>query len=43
VAGFEELRLLREVTGQSRGRVYRYDAYLRLFDDEPTLRARAPT
>ena len=36
VAGFEELGLLREVTGQRRGRVYRYDAYLRLFDDEPT-------
>lgn len=36
VASFEELGMLREVTGQRRGRRYRYDAYLRLFDDEPT-------
>jgi hypothetical protein len=36
VAGFEELGLLREVTGQHRGRRYRFGAYLRLFDDEPT-------
>jgi len=35
VGRFEELGLLREVTGQRRGRLFRYDPYLRLFD-EPT-------
>lgn len=33
VARFEELELLREVTGQRRGRLFRYEPYLRLFDD----------
>lgn len=33
VAGFEELGLLREITGQKRSRVYRYEPYLALFDD----------
>jgi len=36
VARFEELGLLREVTGQKRGRLFRYEPYLRLFDD-PTM------
>lgn len=35
VARFEELELLREVTGQRRSRLFRYEPYLRLFD-EPT-------
>jgi Fic family protein len=35
VARFEELGLLREVTGQRRSRLFRYDPYLRLFDDPP--------
>jgi Fic family protein len=33
VARFEELGLLREVTGQRRSRRFRYDAYLSLFDE----------
>jgi Fic family protein len=33
VARFEELGLLREVTGQRRSRRFRYEPYLRLFDD----------
>jgi cell filamentation protein, protein adenylyltransferase len=33
VAKFQELGLLTEVTGQRRSRVFRYDPYLRLFDD----------
>jgi Fic family protein len=33
VARFEELGLLREVTGQRRSRRFRYDSYLRLFDE----------
>ncbi|MDX6706302.1 MAG: hypothetical protein QOI48_2148 [Solirubrobacteraceae bacterium] len=36
VARFVELGLLREVTGQKRGRLFRYEPYLRLFDD-PTM------
>jgi Fic family protein len=32
---FEELGLLREITGQKRSRIYRYEPYLALFD-EPT-------
>jgi Fic family protein len=43
VAGFEELGLLREVTGQRRGRRYRYDAYLRRFGDEPADDRDGPT
>ena len=35
VARFEELGLLRELTGQRRSRLFRYEPYLRLFD-EPT-------
>jgi Fic family protein len=33
VARFEELGLLRETTGQRRSRVFRYERYLRLFDE----------
>ena len=33
VARFEELGLLREVTGQRRSRLFRYDPYLKLFDE----------
>jgi Fic family protein len=33
VARFEDLGLLREVTGQRRARLFRYDPYLQLFDD----------
>jgi Fic family protein len=40
VARFEELGLLREVTGQRRARRFRYEPYLRLFD-EPAVDAGA--
>jgi DNA-binding IclR family transcriptional regulator len=44
VARFEELGLLREVTGQRRSRLFRYEPYLRLFDEPPSEDdARAPT
>jgi Fic family protein len=33
VAHFEQLGLLREVTGQRRSRLFRYEPYLRLFDE----------
>ncbi len=33
VARFEELNLLAEVTGQRRSRIFRYEPYLRLFDE----------
>ncbi|HEU4598878.1 MAG TPA: Fic family protein [Solirubrobacterales bacterium] len=33
VGGFEDLGLLREITGQKRSRVYRYEPYLALFAD----------
>ena len=39
VARFEELGLLREVTGQRRSRLFRYEPYLRLFDEPPTTSA----
>jgi Fic family protein len=35
VATFEELGLLREVTGQRRSRLFRYEPYLQLFDEPP--------
>lgn len=36
VGRFEELGLLREMTGRRRSRLFRYEPYLRLFDDPPT-------
>lgn len=33
VSAFEELGILREVTGQRRSRIYRYEPYLSLFDE----------
>jgi Fic family protein len=33
VSAFEDLGLLREITGQKRSRMYRYEPYLALFDD----------
>ena len=43
VARFEELGLLREVTGQKRGRLFRYEPYLRLFDDPAVEDSGMPT
>jgi Fic family protein len=34
ISGFEKLGLLREITGQKRSRIYRYEPYLALFDDQ---------
>lgn len=39
VAGFEKAGILREITGQRRSRVYRYEPYLELFE-EPESRPR---
>lgn len=35
VSGFEELELLKEITGRRRSRIYRYQPYMALFDDTP--------
>jgi Fic family protein len=37
VARFEDLGLLREITGQRRSRLYRYEPYLALFDEPPPI------
>jgi Fic family protein len=43
VARFEELGLLREVTGQRRSRRFRYEPYLRLFDEpDPPQQEQSP-
>jgi len=34
VSGFEQLGLLREITGRKRSRIFRYEPYLALFEDE---------
>ena len=33
MAGLERLGLVREVTGKKRGRVYAYEAFLRIIDE----------
>jgi len=33
VSSFEDLEILQEITGQRRSRIYRYEPYLRLFDE----------
>jgi Fic family protein len=44
VASFEELGLLREVTGKRRSRLFRYEPYLQLFDEPPVEASQlAPT
>lgn len=44
VAKFEELEILREVTGQRRSRMFRYEPYLRLFDEPaPAAEQQVPT
>lgn len=44
VGRFEELGVLREITGQRRSRLFRYEPYLRLFDEPPSIEgAQAPT
>lgn len=43
VGRFEELGILKEVTGQRRSRMFRYDPYLRLFDDPVAAADQAPT
>jgi Fic family protein len=44
VGKFEELGILREVTGQRRSRRFRYEPYLRLFDEPvPTPEQQVPT
>jgi len=35
VSGFEELGILKEITGRKRSRIYRYEPYVNLFDDAP--------
>jgi cell filamentation protein, protein adenylyltransferase len=43
VGRFEELGILREVTGQRRSRMFRYEPYVRLFDEPvPAPEQRAP-
>jgi Fic family protein len=43
VARFEELGLLRELTGQRRSRLFRYEPYLQLFDESAPLDSGMPT
>ncbi|MFB9241483.1 hypothetical protein IV454_07200 [Massilia antarctica] len=33
MAGLEKLQVIREVTGKRRGRVYAYEAFLRILDE----------
>jgi len=39
VSSFEEMGFLREITGQKRSRMFRYEPYLLLFDDTTATRA----
>ncbi|HEX7245299.1 MAG TPA: Fic family protein [Solirubrobacterales bacterium] len=43
VSSFEEAGLLREITGQKRSRMFRYDPYLLLFDDATAARTEEST
>jgi Fic family protein len=43
VARFEQLGLLREVTGQRRSRLFRYEPYLQLFDEPSPAASQVPT
>jgi len=43
VARFAELGLLRELTGQRRSRLFRYEPYLQLFDDPAPTDSQVPT
>jgi len=42
VSRFEDLGLLREVTGAKRGRIFRYEPYLELFADQPAVMPPGP-
>lgn len=41
VKRLEELEILVEITGQQRGRLFRYDAYIDLFEDGPDVQSHA--
>jgi cell filamentation protein, protein adenylyltransferase len=39
IGGLEELGILEEITGRKRSRIYRYEPYVRLFDDQQDYEA----